>query len=174
MTDLSMESLRNWKGQASGDRASERQAGRHQTDSRLRELLRNPEWGHYFTLLCEDGPYRLREQAWQFHEEIGGKLEDVEVWLLVVASEYLPDSPAGGEGHWEARKLLLGRAYQMVPQKKVEDERQLALALEDNPEAQAYEEVKRLYGEGSFEEFRAALREWVRAAREAADEKLAS
>jgi hypothetical protein len=167
MNDLSMESLRNWKGRASGQ--SGRPTGVPSTESRLRELLRVPEWGHYFTMLCEDGHYRLKAQAWHFHEGVGGKLEDVEIWLLALASEYLPESPAGGEGHWEARKMLLGRAHRMIPRAKGDDVGQLALPLGDGAVAEAYDEVKRLYGEGSFEEYRAALRAWVRAAREAAE-----
>ncbi len=128
------------------------------TRQRLLDLLeKNAEWGQFFALLCEDGPDRLRAQAWQFHEEVGGRLDDVEVWLLVLASEYLPDSPAGADSDWQARKLLYVRAYQLVHPD-----------VDDPAEREAYDKVRVLFGEGSFDEFRAALREWVRVGRQEA------
>jgi hypothetical protein len=86
-----------------------------------------------------------------------GRLEDVEVWLLALASEFLPDSPAGADGDWQARKLLHVRAYQLV-----------RLDVDDPAEEAAFRKVRLVFEASSFDEFRAALRKWVRVGRGAA------
>ena len=65
-------------------------------------IMDEPEWGHFFQMLCEGGIERLRAQAWQFHQELKGRgwefpRPDVEDALMEFAVELLPDSPAGAE-----------------------------------------------------------------------------
>ena len=66
----------------------------------LLELFKeSSEWRAFFRSCCETSAFRLRSQAWQFHDEVKDRdnqvhVNDVEDALLGLARELLPDALA--------------------------------------------------------------------------------
>jgi hypothetical protein len=73
--------------------------------SALLELFKDEQvWRQFFRSCCETGTHRLMAQAWQFGDELkerGNRFlaEEVEVALLGLARDLLPESVAAG---WDA------------------------------------------------------------------------
>ncbi len=71
----------------------------------LLELFKGShEWRSFFRSCCENSPFRLRTQTWQFREELkerghGFLTGEVEDSLLGLARELLPGTPAA---RWDA------------------------------------------------------------------------
>jgi hypothetical protein len=81
----------------------------------IAELLKaSPEWRRFFKSCCETGALRLRSQAWQFRDELGGcalakpdvALQEVEDALLLIARTALPKtSAAQWDPEWAAELM---------------------------------------------------------------------
>ena len=141
----------------------------------LLELFKESwKWRAFFRSCCETSALRLRSQAWQFCDELaarGHKLraEEVEDFLLGLAGELLPDSPAAQwDAEWahelckDALALLAKRYAELSAQEKDTvdlsaqdewDERMHEAGLANDPVA-----------------FRAALKSWKRAGLEAMEQ----
>ena len=71
----------------------------------LLELLKDSSrWRAFFRSCCENSAFRVRSQAWQFCNALKDRshklqADEVEVALLELARELLPDTPAA---HWDA------------------------------------------------------------------------
>jgi len=138
----------------------------------LLELFKDSSgWRSLFRSCCETSAFRLRSQAWQFHEELadrGHKLqaEEVEDSLLGLARDPLPNTPAA---QWDAewahdlcRDALarLARTYAGLSDEE-----------KDTVDLSAQEEWdERMHGAGLAKDpvaFRVALDGWTRARLEA-------
>jgi hypothetical protein len=138
----------------------------------LLELFKDErEWRRFFRSCCETGTRRLMAQAWQFGDELRRRgypcqAEEVEVALLGLARDLLPESVAAGwDAEWahELCKVALSRLAEHyaglsagekdaldLSGQDIWDERMRAAGLENDPAA-----------------FRAALKGWEREGLEA-------
>jgi hypothetical protein len=138
----------------------------------LLELFKESrEWRTFFRSCCESSAFRLRSQAWQFHDELEerGKqfrADEVEDALLGLARELLPETQAAQWDTEWAHELCkdalsrLAKAYAGLLETEKED---LDLSCQD-----VWDE--RMYAAGLADDpaaFRAALKGWERTGLEA-------
>jgi hypothetical protein len=126
----------------------------------LRRLIGYPEWAETLLGFCEHSAERLIAQAWQFRDELVSRgnpqdLADVEIALVELAAELLPDSPAGQEGDEHLRRVMGKRCFEYI------DSRHGRWGEHLKPQR---DEVDRAWFEGTLADLRAALREFALAA----------
>ena len=131
-------------------------------------------WRIFFRSCCETSAFRLRSQAWQFRDELkdrGHELQadGVEVVLLEVARDFLPDTPAvRWDTEWARRlcEATLARLNKCHDDLLEKDE----LVVDTSPEAEWIARMNAAAKANDPAAFRAAVKGWERAGLEALEE----
>jgi hypothetical protein len=134
----------------------------------LLELFKESSvWRTFFRSCCETSAFRLRSQAWQFHDELEDRgaqfqADELEDALLGLAQELLPETQsAQWDTEWahELCKAALTRLAKAYARLSAEEKEAVDLSAQD-----VWDE--RMYAAGRDNDaaaFRAALRCWERA-----------
>jgi hypothetical protein len=134
----------------------------------LLELFKESrEWRTYFRSCCEYSALRLRSQAWQFRDELKERgheflTEEVEVALLGLARELLPNSPAGRwDAEWARRlcEVTLTRMNECYASLSAKEK----VVVDISPEADWIGRINAAAKANDPAAFRAAVKGWERA-----------
>jgi hypothetical protein len=125
----------------------------------IMDLVGEDEWAGTLELLCRR-PNVLIAQAWQFRDELQDRgnpqdLADVEIALVELARELLPDTPAGRGGDEYLRRAMGKRCFDYIDSKRGR--------WGEHLKAQR-DVVDRAWAKGTLAELRRALREFACAA----------
>jgi hypothetical protein len=134
----------------------------------LLELFKESgRWRTCFRSCCERSAFRLRSQAWQFGDELkerGHKFgsKEVEVTLLGLARELLPNSPAGSwDAEWARRlcEATLARMNWRYARLSAKEK----VVVDSSPEADWIGRMNAAAKASDPAAFRAAVKGWERA-----------
>ena len=145
------------------------------TRTALLELFKDShEWRTFFRSCCETSAFRLRSQAWQFHDELKDRgnefqADEVEDALLGLTRELLPETQAAQwDTEWahELCKDALACLAKRYAELSTADREVLDFSAQD-----AWDERMRTVGlVNDPAAFRAALKGWTRAGLEAMEQ----